>query len=198
METIQTILEVCKFSKLAPIVKNHAFLPFDRCCIQSLTESWSRSFKAMSINGLLASFEQIVQKFNNSRSHFFKYLQICSFISSNITQFTSQPPDTLPINDITSSRKGKIGDIYSLLKRKIWSLNSLKGEWEGDLGIDISESILVKDDGGIYSFSICMKHAVMQFKIFHQLNWANVKPSQFTSNIDPMCDHCKQNQANYN
>lgn len=155
------------------------------------------SFKDLFINGLFASFEEIAQRFNIPRSHFYRYLQIRSFISSDITQFPSQPPDTLlaSINNVPSSRR-KIGSICSLLMREsMTNLNSLKNEWEKDLGIDISESIWSKMVQGIHKSSICMKHAVMQFKIFHRLHWTKVKLSQFTPNIDPMCDRCRQAQA---
>lgn len=58
-----------------------------------------------------------------------------------------------------------------LMSEHITSLNSLKGQKEG---MEISVSIWSKMIGGIYSSSICMKHAVMQFKIFPRLHGTKV------------------------
>ena len=119
-------------------------------------------------------------------------------ISSNISQFPLQPPDTLldSIMDITLSKKGKIGDIYFLLvKEYMTSLNPLKDRWEKDLSIEITESVWSKMMKGIHSSSPCMRHKVMQFKIFHRRHWIKVKVSHINSNIDTTCDRCKQSQA---
>lgn len=73
-------------------------------------------------------------------------------------------------------------------------LDILKNKWETDLDEPISEEMWHKIIQRIFSSSICLRHAVIQFKIVHRLHWSKVRLSKITD-IDPTCDRCRQDPA---
>ena len=77
----------------------------------------------------------------------------------------------------------------------IQNLDSLKDKWETDLGERISETLWQNIIRRIYSSSICLKHAVIQFKIVYRLHWTKVRLSKIKTDLDPTCDRCKQAPA---
>lgn len=82
--------------------------------------------------------------------------------------------------------------IYKLLNsHNLTNLESLKDKWETDLGERISEDIWQKIIWRIYSSSICLRHAVIQFKIVHRLHWTKARISKIKPDFDPTCDRCK-------
>lgn len=74
-------------------------------------------------------------------------------------------------------------------------LNSLKNKWEADLDELISEEVWHKIIQGIFTSSICLRHAVIQFKIVHRLHWSKVRLSKIKANIDSTCDRCREAPA---
>uniref|UniRef100_A0A672FIX8 Reverse transcriptase domain-containing protein n=1 Tax=Salarias fasciatus TaxID=181472 RepID=A0A672FIX8_SALFA len=186
-------------SKYAPVKRNHQFLP-------STTDKafceWSRkgiaAVEDLFIDGTFASFDQLVVKFNIPRSHFFRFLQLRSFISTSFTYFPSCPPETLldSILKLKINCKGTIGKLYSLINtHNLRSLIFLKKQWEEDLGLEMSEEIWGNILDRIHSSSICLRHMVIQFKIVHRLHWSKVRLAKLFSNINPICDRCKQSTA---
>lgn len=100
----------------APIAKNNMFKP-------SITDG---SFSTWIKNGLVtlkdlymddnfASFEQLRLKLKIPNSHFFKYLQLCSFVSSYSAHFPSLPPSSLleSVLELSSYPKKSNGKIYT-------------------------------------------------------------------------------------
>lgn len=47
----------------------------------------------------------------------------------------------------------------------------------------------------IFSSSICLRHAVIQFKIVHRLHWSKTRLSKIKPDLDPTCDRCRQDPA---
>lgn len=74
-------------------------------------------------------------------------------------------------------------------------LERLKGEWESDLDKLISEDNLQKVIKNIFSSSICLRHAVVQFKIVHRLHSSKARIAKINPNIDSTCDRCTQAPA---
>ena len=103
------------------------------------------------------SFEQLRLKFDIPHSHHFRFLQIRNFVTSAITNFPSQPPDSLldTILKLSPYSKGVIGTIYSLLNTfDLEPLTSLKIQWEEDLGLEISDETRTK---------LCIGYTLLRF-----------------------------------
>lgn len=186
-------------SQAAPITKNHMFLP---SVMDGAFDSWSRGgvvlLSDLYIDNIFASFEQLVQKYDIPRSHFYKYLQLRNFVISNSDCFPSCPPMSLldSIFNCKSVTKQAISIIYVLLNtHDLTPLDILKNKWETDLDEPISEEIWHKVIQGIFSSSICLRHAVVQFKVVHRLHWSKDRLSKINVDIDPICDRCRQAPA---
>ena len=183
----------------APIIRNHQFTP---SVTDGAFHEWANrgvaTIENLFINNTFASFDQLKLKFNIPNSHFFRFLQLRSFILKSFTHFPSQPLDSLLnyILKFNSGSKGIIGNIYSLLNTyNLEPLTSLKIQWEGDLGFELPENIWERALDRIYSSSICLRHTVIQFKVMHRLHWSKVRLAKFTPSIDPICDRCRQTPA---
>lgn len=71
-------------------------------------------------------------------------------------------------------------------------LDLLKNQWETDLDEPISKETWHKIIQGISSSSICLRHALIQFKIVHCLYWSIIRLSKIKANTVPTCDRCRQ------
>jgi len=184
----------------APIAKNHMFIP---SILDGAFGIWCRngisSLQDLYVDNNFASFEQLVNKFDIPRSHFFRYLQLRNFVTSHSDCFPSCPPTSLLDSILRIGTKSKqiIGRIYSLLNlHNLATLDHLKNKWEEDLNEQIPDAIWQKIIRRIYSSSICQRHVVVQFKIVHRLHWSKVRLSRIRPELDPTCDRCRQDPAN--
>uniref|UniRef100_A0AAR2M2X3 Reverse transcriptase zinc-binding domain-containing protein n=1 Tax=Pygocentrus nattereri TaxID=42514 RepID=A0AAR2M2X3_PYGNA len=151
------------------------------------------SLSDLYIDGKFASFEQLTQRYNIPRIHFYRYLQLRNFVSSNLDSFPLSPSISLleSIYKHKAINTQAISIIYGLLdSHNYTSLELLKSKWEMDLGGTILEETWCKIIQGIFSSSICAKHAVIQFKIVHRLHWSKVRLSKIKAGLDPTCDRC--------
>uniref|UniRef100_A0A3P9H232 Reverse transcriptase domain-containing protein n=1 Tax=Oryzias latipes TaxID=8090 RepID=A0A3P9H232_ORYLA len=187
-------------SKLAPVFRNHQFIPSTS---DEAFHEWSRRgvclIDDLFIDNTFACFDQLLVKFNIPRSHFFRYLQLRSFVFKSYPCFPSHPPDSLLESTlkINVGSRGTIGKIYSLLNtHDLEPLTTLKSHWEEELHLNIPDSIWSEALDNIHSSSICLRHQVIQFKIVHRLHWSKAKLSKFVHNIDPTCDRCSCSVAN--
>lgn len=81
---------------------------------------------------------------------------------------------------------------YNLLNTyNLTPLDLLKNKWETAIDEPISEETWLKIIQGIFSSSICLRHAVIQFKIVYRLHWSKVRLSNIKADIDP-CDRYRQ------
>lgn len=69
-------------------------------------------------NGNILTFEELIRKYNIPRKHFFKYLQLRSFIRANQNKYMSCPSLTLLEKTLLKNPFGKgiISEFYDLLK----------------------------------------------------------------------------------
>lgn len=172
----------------ALIIKNHEFMPsvFDNAYREWVNRGVTR-IENLYIDNTFASFafDQLALKFNIPYSlffFFFRFLQLCSFISISITSVPVQPPSSLlnSILKLNSRSNGPIGNIYSLLNtHNLEPLVSLKNQWEGELGCKLSEETWERALDRIHSSSICLRHTIIQFKVLHRLHWSKVRLAKF-------------------
>ena len=121
----------------APIAKNHMFIP---SMMDEAFDAWSRkgvvSLSDLYIDGNFASFEQLVQKYDIPKSHFFRYLQLQNFVVLNSDCFPSCPHSSLLdlIFNCISLKKRAMSRIYEQLNiYDLTPLDILKNKWETDL-----------------------------------------------------------------
>ncbi len=105
-------------SPLSPIHSNPSFLPsvLDSG-FKALEDYGIRSFKDLYIDGIFASFSQLVCKFNLPKTYFFKYLQIHNFSQKNFSGFPIMPLSELldSFFNINPQQKGRISKICNIL-----------------------------------------------------------------------------------
>lgn len=83
----------------------------------------------------LMSFNEIKNRFNIPQSHFFKYLQLQSFIHSNLNHSSNCPPLTVLEQFATQRQqsKGQILTLYNIFSDAKESSDSKRRLWSEDL-----------------------------------------------------------------
>ena len=49
----------------------------------------------------------------------------------------------------------------------------------------------------VHSSSVCARHGVIQCKLLHRVYWTKSRLSRIYSNIDPLCDKCRQHYGTF-
>lgn len=100
------------------------------------------------VDGLFASFQQLVNRFSLPKRHFFTYLQVQYFVHNLLPDFLTLLNDSALDNFLEPlSSLGVISTIYcNIYNFSSGSLSALKNIWETDLGElvldDVWEDIL--------------------------------------------------------
>lgn len=182
------------YSILAPITANHIFPP---SLMDHAFDAWSnqgiRSFKDLYIDNIFISFEKLSEKFSLPKRHFFRYLQVRSFVAHRFSQFPAMPPDS-PVDIFlkpTSTFKGVISLIYSQIHSlRMASLASIKALWEDDLGVVFDDGMWGNILNKVHHSSVCAKHGLIQCKVLHRAHLTKIKLSKIYKDVDPTCDRC--------
>ncbi len=157
-------------------------------------------FKDLYIDNSFASFQQLSEKCSLPKQHFFRYLQIHSFVSSRFPQFPNLPAES-PLDTFLKpapALKGMMSHFYAQIHfLRLVSLNSIKSFWEADLGEEITEELWEDALDKLHKSSICAKHGLIQCKIVHRTHLTKVRLSQIYKDVDPTCDRCHQAPASH-
>lgn len=189
------------FSFLAPITANHVFLPsLSDCAFTMWANLGIKTFKDLYVNNLFASFQQLKELYSIPNHHFFRYLQVRSFVLKTFSQFPNLPAAT-PLDPFYTQafrQRGMISLIYNQIQSlSLASLSSVKSLWEEELGEGISEDLWERILKQVHSSSICARHGMIQCKIVHRSHWTKEKLSKIYENTDPACNRCSQAPANH-
>uniref|UniRef100_A0A8C7XNT8 Reverse transcriptase domain-containing protein n=1 Tax=Oryzias sinensis TaxID=183150 RepID=A0A8C7XNT8_9TELE len=165
-------------------------------------KTWQRKgivlFTDLFVDGSFMSFESICKNFDIPKSHFFRYLQVRSFAGKHFTTYPIQPlPSTLE-NCLQSqpTTRGQISQIYNQLHHiDPTSLSQLKHSWEQDLNSEIPEEIWNTSITLIHSTSICIRHSLTQFKVFHRSYLTKAKLARIYNSSDDRCPRCNHSPA---
>lgn len=130
-------------SILSPVTSNIAFTPSNTDTAFLL---WHRNgircIKDLFSNNTFLSFEQLRQRFNLPRTHFFRYLQIRHFTQKKFCSFPHLSPAS-PIEqllDLNPTTRGLISNVYSMISSiNHQMLNHLRRAWEQDLDLRFSQ-----------------------------------------------------------
>lgn len=188
------------FSLLAPLACNHAFLPSLR---DGVFVTWARkgikSMKDLYINNTFASFQQISERYSLPQSHFFRYLQVRSFVLSMFTTFPNYPGDS-PCDVFLQplpSLKGAISNTYNQITLiRPHAVDAIRGLWEEDLGQGISEELWSQILLLVHKSSICARHSLIQCKLLHRIYYTKARLAKMYPNTSPNCDRCNYPSAN--
>lgn len=188
------------YSYNAPLAENHVFLPSltDRAFLVWHTHG-IRTFKDLFINNVFASFQQLSTKFSLPKQHFFRYLQVRSFVHSTFSTFPNLP-ETSILDSLLSpptKLKGSISLLYNQISSiRLDSLNSIKALWEEDLGETISDELWSQILKRVHKSSICAKYCLIQCKLLHRVYYTKSRLSKIYPNISPSCDRCQISPGN--
>lgn len=132
---------------LLPLVRNHLFPPSQA---DTAFETWHRNglvfFKDLFVDGTFASFDLLQKNNNIPKSHFFRYLQVCSFVKKHFP-FPHLPPKNVlsTILELDPNGRRRVAKIYQTLQDiDPPSWESTRLAWEKDLDITLSEEIWQK------------------------------------------------------
>lgn len=185
----------------APVASNPAFSP---SIIDNAFSTWAnlgiRRFQDLYIDNTFATFEQLSVKFGLPRSHFFRFLQIRSYVRSLDPRFPTLPGETQFDIFLTPlpTLKGSLSIIYrQLCSLQSTSLSNIKSSWEEELGEEISDDVWENALKKVHTSSICARHALIQCKIIHRAHWTTMRLSRIYKDVNPNCIRCNQSPANH-
>lgn len=167
------------FCLSSPISANHLFQP---SLLVPTFQEWQRlgieRFRDLFIDNSFVSFEQLTEKFNLPKSHFFMYLQIRHFLRCQIPSFPQAPDVNIAdaLLNLQPSRRGLISIIYNKLQGiRQAPFDNIKIAWEQDLNLSFSEEMWDTIFKLINSTSLCAHHCLLQFKVVHRTHISKTK-----------------------
>lgn len=150
------------------------------------------------VEGSFLSFERLIKDFDIPKTHFFRYLQIRSFVTKHFTTYPGLPPACL-LEDCLHSRpivRGQKSRTYTLLHHITpESLSNLKISSESDLHLQISEDVWDLGISRIHSTSLCIRHCLIQLKVFHRSYLSKAKLAKIYNTTEDGCPRCGQSPA---
>lgn len=186
-------------SILGPMVSNCLFPPSyvdSAFCVWE--ERGIRLLRDLYFDNTFCSFEELARKFALPRSHFFRFLQIRSFIKKVFAPFPGIPP-TSPMDtllDLKPHSRGLISSIYSIITSiDPQSLDDICKAWQSDLRREITDGEWEDALNQVHSSSPCARHGLVQFKVLHRLHFTNSRLAKIYPNVSPACNRCSQSPA---
>lgn len=182
-------------SLLSPLTHNHCFAPsFNNSMFDNWVDRGIHTFMDLFMDKTFPSFAQLQDKFDMPNSHFFKYLQVRTFVKSSNSLYPSSPDESLMETILLYSpqSKGAIAKVYAKLSECSETVSStrLRMAWQDDLNMEISEEQWRSALGQTHKISTCARHGLIQFKILHRLHWSKQRLHRIYPTIDPSCDRC--------
>ncbi len=146
--------------------------------------------------GHFISFEQLKKDFSIPQSHFFRYLQVRSYVK---THFPSTTPQSTWIDECLNMDpvdRGLVSVLYDNIQRAAaLSLKHLARLWEEELRTTISDADWQTAITLVHSSSICIRHGLLQFKVLHRLHLSASKLAKLYPGPDPTCIRCRRDLA---
>lgn len=191
--------QLTDFSLESPICNNHLFPAAN---LDATFKQWQGlgivKCSDFFIDNIFANYNDLIQKCNLQKSDFFRYLQVRHFIQAHCSVFPQMPSESRLdlVLKTPTHLKGLISKIYNLIMTfQNISLEKIKTEWTGELGIDISEDIWDKAVERINKTSSCARLNLIQMKVFYRIHYSKTKLAKLYPNIDETCDRCSASKA---
>ncbi|XDV45285.1 hypothetical protein PO909_013405 [Leuciscus waleckii] len=148
----------------------------------------------------LLSFQQLQETFNIPKHHFFGYLQIRHFVSSQSPSFLANTSysevESLLLK--CKNRKHLVAKFYSLLGSAVmYHLPDISHKWEKDLNNEYIEDDWLATIRLIRSTFTCNRLRETQYKILHRLHITPVILNKIDVSISPLCTKCNLERGTY-
>lgn len=187
--------ETIKLSSLSPIWGNAMFVPGRN---DGGFKNWmykgAKQVKDLYKDGTMMSFQQLMKEYDIPQKHFFKYLQIRSFIHSEIKTYVEPSLSTIEEHTVKHLRdKGNLSFFYNtLLEGSKESSMSYLTAWRNDLQEDISKDEWMDSCLFAQTYSVNTRCRLLQYKWLMRTYITPVKLHKFNPNIPDSCLKCKQ------
>ena len=175
---------------------------FTPSCIDAAFAAWSskgiRTIQNLFIEDVFASFLQLAQTYALPKTHFFRYLQIRSFVQKSFGSFPDKPTDTHYdcILELNSDCKGLISQVYNCIgKIDPCTTAHLKQAWDTDLGVVLTEDQWESILNLTHTSSTSALHGLMQMKVIHRAHLSNARLARIYPSIEPLCPRCRGQPA---
>lgn len=189
-------------SRLTPIWGNQDFIPGRA---DAVFKQWA-SIGLRKIQDLysigsdyMMSFEELRHKYNIERKHFFKYLQLRSYILAKQNNLLKPPNSKLEEMIIKCAlKKGAISEFYHLLLSNSLDNSILKlNAWKEDLDLNMSleewELVCKK----AHKQTINSRLRLLQYKWLMRVYVTPVKLNQYNPNIPDTCTKCGEEKGTF-
>lgn len=186
--------ETITLSRFTPIWGNRQFRPGR---LDGGFKLWAEkgigTISDLYFEGTLLRFDQLCQKYGIPQKHFFKYLQLRSFITSKHNSFMATPPLSIIEETVINNLNGNkhISRFYNLLAEySTESASDKLNAWRTDTQEDISE----EDWGGAclkaQTNSINTSLKLIQYKWLMRVYITPAKLHRISPNIPDVCVKC--------
>ena len=186
-------------STLSPIKLNRMFTP--SCTDPTFTQWFDKGIKSICnlyIEDTFASFSQLSQTYNLPKNHFFRYLQVRSFVQKTFHSFPDKPTKSHIdcILQLKSDSGGLIAQIYDLIQKiDPLSTENLRKAWDSDLGTVFRDDQWNSVLDLIHTSSTSAKHGLIQLKVVHRVHFTKARLAKIYPNLDPLCPRCRGQPA---
>lgn len=146
------------------------------------------------------SFQQLQETFNIPKQHFFGYLQIRHFVSSQTASFSTNTFYSSVERFLLErkNRKHFIASFCSLLGSSVtYHLPDISHRWEKDLNNEYLEDDWLSAIRLIKSTSTCNRLRETQYKILHRLHITPIILNKIDRSISPLCTKCNLERGTY-
>lgn len=186
-------------SSLSPITSNHMFTP---SCTDTTFNLWfNKGIKTINNlykDNIFISFAQLAETYDLPKTHFFRYLQIRSFVKKTFTSFPEKPPETQydSIFWLNSNAKGLIARMYGYINNiNPHSTEHLKRAWDNDLGVTMTKYDWEAVLDLIHTSSTSALHGLIQLKVVHRVHLTQARLARIYPNVEPFCPRCRGQPA---
>lgn len=149
-------------------------------------------------NGNFLSFEELVSKHDIPRKHFFKYLQLRSFVRTNQDQLMVAPPLTILEKVLIKNPFGKgiISEFYDLLLAfSSESSNSRLNAWKADLQEDLTLEQWSTACKAAQTRTGNTRLKLLQYNWLMRVYITPEKLSKMNTNIPDICTRCGEEKG---
>ncbi len=151
-------------------------------------------------DNILQSFESLVVKFHIPQKHFFKYLQLRSFITTCLKGSTQLPPlsilENCTLQDCYS--KGWITQLYNTLRSNQKDCSEIKRQaWIQDMNMDISEDVWNKICLNAQTQTLNSRLRLLQYNWVMRTYITPVRLNKFNPGIPDLCFKCGKLQGTF-
>lgn len=188
-------------SLLSPITQNP---DFPAGVGSSVFSSWQnrgiRVIGDLFKDNILMSFQQLPVIFDVPKQHFFAFLQLRHFISSQVTLSPADSYSNYIEKFILERENGKhfISAFYSLLGSfNVYDLPNISRKWEKDLDTEYIEDDWQAAIRLINSTFTCNRLRETLYKTLHRLHITPVILHKMNHSFSPICIKCRSDRATY-